>query len=638
MTLRPLRRCCSRRILFGPDLALVELLLVAIAFQAVRAEVSEQELLPTDRFTKPSLDGRQPHAQYVPHLAGPWGLPVATDAPSIFSKSAHHIRSRTKRVVIYYDLQWPSYAYRLARRALDQVGAEHHVMAVGLGFPTENKLRDLRLPVPACAAQWKQDHDWLSNQPLPASLKQKCPALGPLPTPCELLLGLVERFRPPAFPNVEHVAVTGFSAGAQVLDRCMYSIRRTYDPYLLGQSLAALTAAHHGEQWHCHHWSGSDHHLLYPHGDLILRQRQVCERVRGDGFEYKFSNGNGHLAPGCGECQCCRRRSRDDDGDHDDRSLKKVSFIIVSPSTLFYPVPERAALPEHSELTCLHFDPAVVLKRSPYNFLIPPSASKSCPNYNDYRYGAEGHLPPDMTIKGNITEATQRRALLAHHVLYIAGSADVCNWQLQKSFSPQCGQCKKHRNSISHSWMKADAVDMASPVVSTCGAMKQGTTRLERIRVYKDMIQGVLAPRLAVSVEQLHRHRKFMTLVGVGHDDFDVAHKLSRCWAYGHCSSHPLASMDDFQDQGQLLIWTAADEVRDLSSGRLRTERLKYSGAEAGSGSGGMFGLSGVVIAGVIASVLLAVPLYWLARKEKNLRSGSRQLETELVSEEEYST
>jgi len=362
----------------------------------------------------------------------------------------------------------------------------------------------------------------------------------------------VERFRAPLFPNLEHVTVSGFSAGGQLLDRCMYSVRRTLNPYFSGQMRAVFVPAHHGGPWQCHSWGEEDERQLR-NGRQIFRQRQQCEKDRGDGVVYRFTHGEEHLAPGCGGCWCCKR------GGHVDitKGLHHVSFVIVSPSTLLYPVPERAVLPKRSELKCHSFDPKSVLRRS-YNFEVPKanvtdmasisrtSSQKACRLYNHYRYGLQGKVPPDMETNGTVADSTVRRALLGHHAYYMAGSADVCNWEIQRQLSPQCGFCKFHRSMVAYPWDHRFAFDQISPVVSSCGAMWQGMTRFERMKIFKDVLDQVVAPRFGILQEELHRQRHFRVVVGLGHDDRDAVLKLARCYTHGFCSSGEVLPMEDF--------------------------------------------------------------------------------------------
>jgi len=241
-----------------------------------------------------------------------------------------------------------------------------------------------------------------------------------------------------------------------------------------------------------------------------------------------------------------------------DNALNHVSFVIVSPSTLVYPVPERAVLPKRSDLKCHSFDPKSVLRRS-YRFEVPAAdvtdmasisrtpSQTACRLYNHYRYGLQGMVPPDMLGDGNaVANSTVKRAVLGHHAFYVAGSADVCNWQVQSKLSPQCGFCKYHRSMVAQPWDHRFAFDQVSPVVSSCGAMWQGMTRFERMKIYRDLLDQVVAPRFGIPQEELHRQRHFRVAVGLGHDDNDVVRKLARCYTHGFCSSGDVLPMDDF--------------------------------------------------------------------------------------------
>jgi hypothetical protein len=196
----------------------------------------------------------------------------------------------------------------------------------------------------------------------------------------------------------------------------------------------------------------------------------------------------------------------------------------------------------------------------------------ACRRYNHYRYGLEGLVPPDMKIDGKVSQMTLRRAILGHHVLYIAGSADVCNWNVQKDLSPQCGFCKFHRSMVADRQDHRFAFDMRSPVVSSCGAMWQGMTRFERMKIYKDLLEQVVAPRVDILKEVLHKHRHFRVMIGVGHDDHDVLEKLGRCFAHGFCSSGPLVPMEDFdpdasQPRSEVMFLKKFDERPSHESG-----------------------------------------------------------------------
>jgi len=86
-------------------------------------------------------------------------------------------------------------------------------------------------------------------------------------------------------------------------------------------------------------------------------------------------------------------------------------------------------------------------------------------------------------------------------------------------------------------------------VVSTCGAMWQGMTRFERMKIYKDLLEQVVAPRFGIFPEQLQKRRHFRVMIGVGHDDHDVLQRLGNCFAHGHCSTGSLVPMDDFDPE-----------------------------------------------------------------------------------------
>merc|ERR1719499_1254422 len=124
---------------------------------------------------------------------------------NLFSSTASKERHGMKRVLIYYDLNYPQNTFCKARAALDAHKGEHvHVLTVG--FPTSSKPRGLGYSnIRNCAPKWHRDYIWLSNGPASASLSSPCMHSQTLPTPCELLLGLVGRLRGPEFPNIEDV-------------------------------------------------------------------------------------------------------------------------------------------------------------------------------------------------------------------------------------------------------------------------------------------------------------------------------------------------------------------------------------------------------------------------------------------------
>lgn len=67
--------------------------------------------------------------------------------------------------------------------------------------------------------------------------------------------------------------------------------------------------------WKCHEWDEKDQ--AQPGFESVVRKTAVCERDRGDMYEYKFTYGNNQLiAPGCGQCWCCKRELLTPNGGH----------------------------------------------------------------------------------------------------------------------------------------------------------------------------------------------------------------------------------------------------------------------------------------------------------------------------------
>jgi hypothetical protein len=373
------------------------------------------------------------------------------------------------------------------------------------------------------------------------------------PTPCELLFGLVKRLTRPDFPRLTDVRVVGFSAGGQLLDRCMYSrsrfghwshrkgdpdvrffivspstllytvperavlktlnnmdcsdfdpavvLKRSYDFRVPGEHLPDLANMTQPPGWYCHK-QREEHHS-------IVHQRQICEVTNSldNQYEYKFTKGNDSEAPGCQGCWCCRQRK---DAEWQQRY--------------------------------------------------------ACRNYNHYRYGFHGRMPPDMPsgvschvhrCKSDV-RVSIRRALLEHHAVYVGGSADVCNWRLQKRFQPKCGWCLKERSTydMEMEFIREQdeeskyARDIKSQVVDSCRAIWEGTTRLERMKIYKDITEKVVAPRVGVSLSELRGKRKFLTLVGAGHSDNTVIEMLAPCLVSDDCDNRFLVPMSKFDAGG----------------------------------------------------------------------------------------
>lgn len=512
----------------------------------------ESDLTPVDQLLGMSCPTHSV-VFYIPHLAGPWGLPIAMDGrgnrpghKNLFAHHAKHERRLTRRVVIYYDLNYPQNTFCKARDALNTHGGDHvHVLTVG--FPTSSKPRGLGYShIRNCAPKWHRDYVWLSNRPASRSLSSPCWHSHILPTPCELLLGLIRRLQPPAFPNIEDVRIVGFSAGGQLLDKCMYSASRfrpwaafgfprvrflvvspstlfypiperaklkslpqlgcadfdpqkvlvdQYDFRLPDEHLTDIANMTKPPSWYCY----SEHEDGIP---LHQQKAQCLSHNHNDReYVYKFTAGHKDLAPGCHhhgrQCWCCRQR-------------RNTTW----------------------------------------------QQKYACRNYDHYRYGLKGRLPPDMpsgsscqrTHCGSEVRAAVRRALLEHDALYVGGSADVCNWRLQSRFNPKCGWCLKDRRQVMHGAKNENefARDLMSPVVDSCRAMWQGSTRFERMKIYKDAVEQVVAPRVGVSQAQLDEKRKFMVLVGAGHADNTVISLLAPCLIRDDCDNDELVPMRFF--------------------------------------------------------------------------------------------
>jgi len=349
---------------------------------------------------------------------------------------------------------------------------------------------------------------------------------------------------------VTDIRIMGFSAGGQLLDRCMYSqsrfgpwheeqggpdvrffvvspstllynvperavlktlpemecsdfdpqvvLKRSYEFRIPGEHLPDLANMTKPPGWYCH-LEKQEHHTVH-------HQKETCQKLNQEdpGYRYLFTKGDDKEAPGCQGCWCCRQRS---DSEWQQRY--------------------------------------------------------ACRNYNHYRYGFHGRMPPDMPqgVSCHVHHCSEdvrkaiRRALTKHHAVYIGGSADVCNWRLQKRFEPKCGWCLKERSTYDGgmtSNVEDDefARDKMSQVVDSCRAIWEGTTRLERMKIYKDITEKVVAPRVGVSLSELHRNRKFLTLVGAGHSDNTVVQMLAPCLAFDECDSNILVPMSKFDASG----------------------------------------------------------------------------------------
>lgn len=442
-----------------------------------------------------------------------------------------------------------------------------HVLTVG--FPTVMKPRGLgyKRRGKRCAPRWAADNRWLENQDASKKYTYPCASSSVMPTPCELLHGLVHRLSDKSFfPNVETIRVVGFSAGGQLLDKCMYSQSRFLP--------AAVVHAAHGRpdvkffivspsalfypvterailpslpELTCNYFSPKETlqrsyefrrpkghfadianmtkepgwYCVRPQHAAVLTwpkrsQQRVCEKrneptfvngtMKEKHFVYKFTNGDRKLAPGCQHkgktCMCCRQHLNKD-------------------------FQQRHA----------------------------------CKNFDHYRYGLHGRAPPDMPKgsscnDGNCTPALQARlraALLTHSAVYIGGSADDCNWALQSrpAFRPKCGWCTKDRTEfVGRSTKVQFARDAMSPIVDSCRAMWEGFTRLERMKIFKEMVEKVLAPRVGIEAKVLARTRQFWTLVGAGHSDITVIEMLAPCLALDLCYDFGrLVPMDRFGEK-----------------------------------------------------------------------------------------
>jgi len=455
-------------------------------------------------------------------------------------------RAKVHRAIVFFDLNHPKNTYCKLRNFLNDYGG-HHVTAFTVGFPSLEKTRGLGPWLSGqqpCAAQWNRDFMWLANQN--ATAREECSS-HQTPTPCELLMGLVRRLRPPEFPNIKNVRVLGFSAGGQMLDKCLYShsrffpwnefssepkvkfvivspstlfypmperailpllpqldceyfspratLRRDYDFRELTWAASGDLAnmSDNAESWYCHRQTRAGNDL----------NRHECEQLNGHSKMYVYRYRHHHESdefPGCLHkglpCNCCRKAK-----DSEDRQRR------------------------------------------------------ACHHYNRYRYGLNGKLPVDFPQFGPCTRescpeelrAWIRQALLERHAVYIAGSADVCNWELQsdKHFQPSCGWCSENR---SRKFDDEDdfARDKLSPVVDSCRALWEGFTRLERMKVYKEALHKVLAPRLGISAIELARKREFYTLIGVGHFDNSVLERLAPFLIDDNVTKHRLVAIDMF--------------------------------------------------------------------------------------------
>lgn len=502
---------------------------------------------------------------FIRRLAGPWGLPISMDGRrsprhhrNLFARHNPEGRSAVRRIVVYYDLNYPQNTFCKARSALDaHGGSDVHVLTVG--FPTIFKPRGFGYKRKRrCAPKWRADNLWLMNQNASAKHSSLCKTSAVTPTPCELLLGLVDRLRNTSdFPNLEAIRVIGFSAGGQLLDKCMYSqsrfpltapkyggpdvkfliispgalfypvterailpslpeltcdyfgpkdtLKRSYEfrrPQAHFRDIANMTQA---AGWYCV-LPKNPAHLTWP----MSSQKRMCEKrsKKHQDHVYKFTAGDAKLAPGCRhkgkDCMCCRQ--------HKDQAFQQ---------------------------------------------------RHACQNFDHYRYGLHGKTPPDMP-KGSSCNHDAcapelrdriRAALLERTAVYIGGSADVCNWALQSrpEFQPKCGWCTEDRTEfVDKSTKKVQfARDAISPIVDSCRAMWEGFTRFERMKIFKEVIQKVVAPRVGIEAELLASTRQFWTLVGAGHSDNTVINMLAPCLARDDCYNvSRLVPMDQY-DSGE---------------------------------------------------------------------------------------
>lgn len=338
--------------------------------------------------------------------------------------------------------------------------------------------------------------------------------------------------------------------------------------------------------WSCHHWTKADEKKLFHDGShqaSMAQEHKLCESKASSLYEYKFTRGQNDDYVGCGACFCCKRP----------RSLKG------------------------------HTD--------------------RCVNYNHYRYGPDGPLvPPDMhDSSGKVSAEVQKKALLGHNALYIAGSADVCNWIVQSAMSPPCGLCKRQRTLHSQPG-QGFAFDIHSPILDTCGALWQGSTRLERMKVYRDAVINVLAPRLGISEAELSEKRKFLVLIGVGHDPDDAVREVAKCIVWDACSHGSLAPMETFlsgaADSMDTIVKEAEGRISADSIDKV-TERASSLPSLSTTAVRALVGLAAV-------TVVLALPVRMLQSRFDvyplaHLRAGSVRLAengAELLDLEEIQT
>jgi hypothetical protein len=114
----------------------------------------------------------------------------------------------------------------------------------------------------------------------------------------------------------------------------------------------------------------------------------------------------------------------------------------------------------------------------------------ACPNYDQWRYGIAGNLPP-YVAKGLARHHGGVRRFPSVHVTWVQGTLDICN---------EDGTC-------------GTKVCAGGGLDKACAAMLQGPMRLWRGRQYKAALD-------AYYVSPTHQ---LLELPGVGHDAYQVA-------------------------------------------------------------------------------------------------------------------
>jgi len=105
---------------------------------------------------------------------------------------------------------------------------------------------------------------------------------------------------PPGRPDPAEVKQVLWLTDVEILSQGPWRFQSERKSFALWAQPAAEKAV-----WQCHGYSKEEWSAVKSHPE---KEGEICSRQRHDGFVFKYTKGeNGVLAPGCGQCHCCKR-------------------------------------------------------------------------------------------------------------------------------------------------------------------------------------------------------------------------------------------------------------------------------------------------------------------------------------------